>query len=108
MILMASKNYVCKRCRKLFRGVEEENLAKVICPMCGKSQAIEAPIGKPANSDSGKEKSTTEYECQQCHNVFNLPGPASPSREKDINCPNCNSTHIHRLTPPKGEPLHCN
>ena len=102
--------YICQQCQNLFKldltGPLSNN-KELICTKCGSTQIQILPSWSPAGSDLHEVKSEWEYQCQNCHNVFKLPIPASPSQEKEITCPECDGSHIHRLTPTGGEPLYC-
>jgi DNA-directed RNA polymerase subunit RPC12/RpoP len=107
---MVENIYLCKECRNLLKATIADDAAPKTapnCPVCGSSQMSEIPCWVPAGSDLGSDTYTWEYECQECRNRFRMPIPSSPSQEKDIKCPSCGATHIHRLTPMGGEPLHC-
>jgi len=38
-----------------------------------------------------------EFECQDCKKKFLTPVPQGPREERAIRCPECSSSHIHRL-----------
>lgn len=101
---MTENTYLCHQCGNIFRLPPA---GEARCPQCGNAQVRELPSWVPLGSDLSESKATWQYECQQCKKEFELPVPGSPSQEKDIRCPECNSGHIHRLTPSGYEPLYC-
>ena len=108
---MAKDTYLCQQCRNVFKltmtGSITPEEKEVKCPNCGSSQIEVLRSWAPTGFDSHEGKTLWEYECQQCQNVFKLPVPSSPSQEKEIKCPECGGSHIHRLTIFGYEPLHC-
>ena len=102
--------YLCHRCGNIFRLTLDTSPTtdkKPPCPQCGESSTRELPSWVPAGSDLDHAPAEWDYECQDCQEKFKLPVPRSPSQEKNIICPTCRGTHIHRLTPAGYEPLYC-
>ena len=106
---MVETTYLCNQCRNVFKlplicSITPEE-KEVKCPECGSSRIEEMPSWGPIGFNT--PSLVWEYECQECHNVFELPIPSSPSQEKEIKCPKCGGGHIHRLTSIGSEPLYC-
>ena len=101
--------YLCLKCQNLFKLEQDRCLVnkEIACPKCGSTQIEKLASWTPVGSNLNACHLEWEYECQDCHKVFKLPIPTSPSQEREITCPECNSSHIHRLTPTGGEPLYC-
>ena len=107
---MEEHTYLCLECRNIFRSPvadDKSAMREVICPVCGSSQVEVVPSWAPIGSNLSEDAPVWECACQQCHNVFKLPAPDSPSQDKEIKCPTCGSGHVHRLTPAGIEPLYC-
>ena len=107
---MGEHIYLCQQCQHVFKlsvtsGSPPEKEAK--CPVCESSHLEEVPSWVPIGFNLSEGSPQWEYECQQCQNVFKLPVPSSPSQEKEVRCPACGGSHIHRLTPTGFEPLYC-
>ena len=107
---MGESIYLCQQCGNAFRldsvnGHPSEG--DLSCPRCGQSQIKELPSWVPTGVASGEDPGEWEYQCQQCHDTFKRPVPESPSQERVIRCPSCNSGHIHRLTAAGYAPLYC-
>jgi DNA-directed RNA polymerase subunit RPC12/RpoP len=108
--MMRERLYLCHHCGSIFRSTADVSNppgTRPPCPHCGDSQIRELPSWVPAGSDLNHAPAAWEYECQVCRERFKLPIPRSPSQEKNISCPVCCATHIHRLTPAGYEPLYC-
>ena len=107
---MSGNTYLCQNCGNIFRtpaGACVLNPEDIRCPQCDSSQTRVLPSWAPLGSDISEGHTTWQYECQECKEKFELPILGSPSGEKNIRCPVCNGTHIHRLTPGGYEPLYC-
>jgi DNA-directed RNA polymerase subunit RPC12/RpoP len=107
---MVEYTYLCHQCGNVFRVPVDDTSPpgkEPKCPQCESSQVRELPSWVPLGSDLAEIPSEWEYECQQCKNKFKLPVPGSPSQERNIRCPDCDSAHIHRLTRTGFEPLYC-
>jgi DNA-directed RNA polymerase subunit RPC12/RpoP len=110
---MADTTYLCEQCKNIFKlpvvcSITPEKTpeeVEVKCPGCGSSQVQEMPSWGPV--DFCAPSLVWQYECQECHNVFELPVPSSPSQERELKCPVCGGGHIHRLTVIDGAPLYC-
>jgi putative FmdB family regulatory protein len=98
------RTFACSRCRHIFK-VPANSDKETKCPVCGFFTG-ELVSWKPIGFDVVEEP-MWEYECQDCRNVFKRRVPDSPTQEKEIKCPACGRTHIHRLTALGGEPLYC-
>ncbi|MFC1942654.1 hypothetical protein ACFLWU_05505 [Chloroflexota bacterium] len=104
------RTYSCHQCNNVFKLSLPDNAApeiEVKCPGCGSADTDMLTSWVPIGFTSQGGTHMWEYECQQCKNVFHLPVPTSPSQEKQVKCPGCESWHLHRLTPTGFQPLYC-
>jgi DNA-directed RNA polymerase subunit RPC12/RpoP len=102
---MIERNYLCHGCGNIFRL--EAGRGTACCPACGGTHCAALPAWSPVGYDLSESMSGWEYECQGCSSRFRLPVPGSPSQEESLRCPNCEDSHIRRLTAASYEPVYC-
>jgi DNA-directed RNA polymerase subunit RPC12/RpoP len=105
---MVEQNVMCHACGNIFRHrVNGGDGKQITCPACGGTDIRVLPPWVPLGSNLSEAAREWEYECQNCLYNFKLPVPDSPSQERYVRCPRCESGHIHRLTASGFEPLYC-
>ena len=107
---MGEYEHRCHQCQNIFRlsvsdDAPPEPEAK--CPRCGSTDIERLPSWAPIGFGLHEGPPMWECECQQCRHVFKRPVPTSPAQEKEITCPACGGSHIHRLTAGGGVPMYC-
>ena len=107
---MSEALYRCLKCQNVFKPPQVCSLTAegvVNCPACGSPQTEALPAWAPAGSGLAEAENIWEYECQECKHTFKRPVPASPAEAKEVRCPECGGSHLHRSTPVGSQPLYC-